>query len=44
MRCRPCSEMRGYAYKRGHLVRLRRTDITARQADAWYPGDQRDRH
>ena len=44
MRCRPCSEMRGYAYKRGHLVRLRRTNITARQADAWYPGDQRDRH
>jgi phage FluMu protein Com len=28
MRCRPCSEMRGSPYKRGHLVRLRRTNIT----------------
>jgi len=43
MRCRPCSEIRGYPYKRGHLVRLRRTNITTRQ-EAWYPGDERDRH
>ena len=43
MRCRPCSETRGYPYKRGHLVRLRRTNITTRQ-EPWYHGDQRDRH
>ena len=28
MRCRPCSEIRGYPCKRSHLVRLRRTNIT----------------
>jgi len=45
MRCRPCSEMRGYPYKHGNLVRLRRTNITTRQDPGpWYPGDQRDRH
>ena len=45
LRCRPCSEMRGYAYKRGHLVRLRRTNITTGEDDeTWYPGEQRDRH
>jgi len=36
--------MRGYPYKRGHLVRLRRTNITTREADAWYPAGERDRH
>lgn len=44
MRCRSCSEMRGYPFKRGHLVRLRRTNITTRQADAWFPAGQRDRN
>jgi hypothetical protein len=45
MRCRPCSEVRGYPYKRGHLVRLRKTNITAAENDEpWYPGEQRDRH
>jgi hypothetical protein len=45
MRCRPCSQDRGYAYKRGHLVRLRRTNITtAEDGETWYPGEQRDRH
>jgi hypothetical protein len=29
MRCRQCSEVRGYAYKRSHLVALRTTMITA---------------
>ena len=43
MRCRPCSKIRGYLYKRGHLVRLRRTNITTGQ-EPWYPGDERDRH
>jgi hypothetical protein len=41
MRCRPCSETRGYPYKRGHLVRLRRTNVTTRQ-EPWYPGDERE--
>ena len=27
MRCRQCSEQRGYLYKRGHLVRLRGSPI-----------------
>ena len=29
MRCRQCSEVRGYVYKRSHLVALRATKITA---------------
>jgi hypothetical protein len=45
MRCQPCSEQRGYPYKRGYLVRLRRTNITtAQDGESWYPGDQRDRN
>jgi hypothetical protein len=44
MRCRQCSEMRGYPYKRGHLVRLCRTNITTREGEAWYPANERDRH
>ena len=43
MRCKPCSEQRGYPYKRGHLV-LRRSKVTTKDdGDPWYPGDQRDR-
>ncbi len=42
MRCVPCSEQRGYAYKRGHLVRLRPTKIST-DPEPWYPGDQRER-
>ena len=45
MRCRPCSDQRGYPYKRGHLVRLRKTNITtAEDSEPWYPDDQRDHH
>ena len=45
MRCKPCSERRGYPYKRGHLVRLRRAKVTTKDdGEAWYPGDQRDRN
>jgi hypothetical protein len=45
LRCKPCSEQRGYAYKRGHLVRLRSRPITTGEdSEPWYPGDQRDRH
>jgi len=29
MRCRQCSEVRGYSYKRSHLVALRATKISA---------------
>jgi hypothetical protein len=29
MRCKDCSEVRGYPYKRGHLVALRPTKISA---------------
>jgi hypothetical protein len=44
MRCKPCSEQRGYPYKRGHLVRLRRSKVTTKDdGEPWYPGDQRDR-
>ncbi|MGE9010478.1 hypothetical protein ACO2JO_17970 [Leptospira interrogans] len=45
MRCKPCSEQRGYSYKRGHLVRLRRSPITTKNdGEPWYPGGQRDRN
>ena len=45
MRCKPCSEQRGYAYKRGHLVRLRRSKVTTKDdGEPWYPDDQRDRN
>jgi hypothetical protein len=44
MRCKPCSEQRGYPYKRGHLVRLRRSKVTTKDdGEPWYPGDQRSR-
>jgi hypothetical protein len=29
MRCKDCSQVRGYAYKRSHLVALRSTKISA---------------
>ena len=42
MRCKPCAEQRGYPYKRGHLVRLRRSKVTTKDdGEPWYPGDQR---
>ena len=45
MRCEPCSEQRGYPYKRGHLVRLRRSKVTTKDdGEPRYPGDQRDRN
>jgi hypothetical protein len=44
MRCKPCSEQCGYPYKRGHLVRLRRSKVTTKDdGEPWYPGEQRDR-
>ena len=42
MSCKACSEQRGYPYKRGHLVRLRRSKVTTKDdGEPWYPGDQR---
>ncbi len=41
MRCRQCSEVRGYAYKRSHLVALRPTKITASDPPStWWPGER----
>ena len=41
MRCRNCSEMRGYPYKRSHLVALRTTKISASDPPStWWPGER----
>jgi hypothetical protein len=41
MRCRQCSEVRGYTYKRSHLVALRPTKITASDPPStWWPGER----
>ena len=41
MRCRQCSEVRGYLYKRSHLVALRATKITASDPPStWWPGER----
>src|SRR5215471_9557817 len=40
MRCRDCSKLRGYPYKRSHLVALRRTKISASDPPSyWWPGE-----
>ena len=45
MRSKSCSEARRYAFKRGHLVRLRRSKVTTKDdGEPWFPGDQRDRN
>ena len=42
MRCKDCSEVRGYPYKRSHLVALRPTKISASDPPShWWPGDRR---
>jgi hypothetical protein len=39
MRCRDCSQLRGYPFKRSHLVALRTTKISASDpASTWWPG------
>lgn len=39
MRCKDCSQVRGYPYKRSHLVALRPTKISAKDpASTWWPG------
>ena len=41
MRCRQCSERRGYPFKRTHLIALRKTKITASdQPSHWWPGER----
>ncbi len=40
MRCRQCSEVRRYAYKRSQLVALRRAKISADDPPStWWPGN-----
>jgi hypothetical protein len=41
MRCRDCSQVRGYPYKRSHLVALRRAKISASDPPStWWPGER----
>lgn len=41
MRCSDCSQVRGYPYKRSHLVALRATKITASDPPStWWPGER----
>src|SRR6201985_10159 len=41
MRCKDCSQVRGYPYKRSHLVALRATKISASEpASVWWPGER----
>lgn len=41
MRCKDCSKMRGYPYKRSHLLALRATKISASDpASEWWPGER----
>ena len=41
MRCKDCSQVRGYPYKRSHLVALRQTKISANDPPStWWPGER----
>ncbi|MET3843830.1 hypothetical protein [Bradyrhizobium sp. OAE829] len=41
MRCRDCSQVRRYPYKRSHLVTLRPTKISANDPPStWWPGER----
>jgi|SRR5690242_5906543 hypothetical protein len=41
MRCQDCSRVRGYPYKRSHLIALRPNKITAdRPPSTWWPGER----
>ncbi|CUT14446.1 FIG00439676 hypothetical protein [Bradyrhizobium sp.] len=41
MRCKDCSQLRGYPYKRSKLVALRPTKISATHpASTWWPGER----
>jgi hypothetical protein len=41
MRCKDCSQVRGFPFKRSHLVALRRTKISASDPPStWWPGER----
>jgi ribosomal protein S27E len=41
MRCKDCSQLQGYPYKRSHLVALRPTKISALDPPStWWPGER----
>ncbi len=41
MRCKDCSRLRGYPYKRSALVALRSTKISAKDPPSdWWPGER----
>ncbi len=41
MRCKDCSAVQGYPYKRSHLVALRATTISANDPPStWWPGER----
>jgi hypothetical protein len=41
MRCKDCSQVRGDAYKRSHLVALRHRKISASDPPStWWPGER----
>ena len=41
MRCKDCSQVRGYPYKRSHLVALPPTKISASDPPStWWPGER----
>jgi len=41
LQCKHCSQVRGYAYKRSHLVALRQRKISASdRASTWWAGEQ----
>ncbi|KJC60484.1 hypothetical protein UP10_12790 [Bradyrhizobium sp. LTSPM299] len=41
MHCKDCSDVRGYRYKRSHLVALRRNRISAlNPPSVWWPGER----
>src|ERR1700694_3745383 len=41
LRCKDCSQVRGFPYKRSHLVALRPTKISASEPPStWWPGER----
>ena len=41
MRCKDCSQVRGYPYKRSHLIALRHTKISVSDPPStWWPGER----
>jgi hypothetical protein len=41
LRCKDCSDVRGYPYKRSHLVALRRAKISVNDPPSyWWPGER----